>query len=241
METGPIIRNGIGSQEQDSNWSVDEEDKLIDKPNSAQGNLPPLTRLRATRAPRDPKVTTEQTKANVRAEPAKKPEAPKIPVEEATDLKSLRAKEWGKWLYNDANPLLMKGTQQICQVPDDWMSGVVVKLINPQNQKEIVFWDPPLEQRLKLSEKECNTLARAAAEFSISPMGMAIAAWVKANSQLIAMGSAMFVAGAYGWRLMQIRTEVAQLKELQAQRQQAEIAKQQAMQMADQNGGGVAA
>lgn len=128
-------------------------------------------------------------------------------------LIDLRAATWSKYIIEDVNPLLVKTAQQFIGAPFEWMDGVVI-MGKDAKGNDLKFWDPPLKERLALSNKDAHTLAKAVAQFSISPMGMVIAAWIKANSQLIAMGGALWVAGVYGYHLMQTKQQIDQIKSM---------------------------
>ena len=140
-----------------------------------------------------------------------------------------RTETWKNWVIQDANPLLLKATQTWCAIPDHWLDGVVLSGIDPNTNKALTFWDPPLRSRLELSEKKAKTLARAAAEFSVSPMGVAVVTWVESHQFMIAMGAAMWVAAQYGWVLMQTKAEVAQVLKIVEQQTLAQMQNQAAM------------
>jgi len=139
-----------------------------------------------------------------------------------------RTEQWKTWIIEDANPLLLKATQTWCQIPDRWLDDKILSAIDPNTNKALVFWDPPLRSRLELSEKKAKTLAKAAAEFSVSPMGVAIVTWVETHQFIISVGAAMVVAAQYGWTLMQTKAEVAQVRNIVEQQQLAQM-QQQAM------------
>ena len=153
--------------------------------------------------------------------------APVIPIGSGDDVKKQRIEEraqrWGQYLYNDFNPMLVTGTSQFIGVPEPWLKGgpgvsednqpCPVQIPMPDG-KTVTFWDPTLEKQLSLSKQECNRIAKAGATFAESPMGMALDAWLQHNAHYVALAAALWAAGSYGWRVMRIRTEVAQLKEL---------------------------
>lgn len=166
----------------------------------------------------------------VRNLPAAKEGTRDAKVKERTD-------QWTHWIIEDANPLLLKSTQTWCGIPEMWLDNKILSAIDPKTNKAIVFWDPPLRTRLELSEKKAKTLAKAAAEFSVSPMGVAIVAWVETHQFMISVGMAMWVAAQYGWVLMQTKAEVAQVKAIVEQQRMAAM-QQQAMQEGYTGGNG---
>lgn len=194
--------------EENGNRSIEIPDptpsaKSTDEATKVNVNRPipppkPISRIPQTETAKTPPKTAQRM-------PAKAPE--EIPLVE------LRANQWTKYIIEDLNPLLVKGSQGFIGVPDEWMDGVVAKGLDAKGN-EITFWTPPLKERLAFSEKEAKSLAKAAAQFSISPMGQVITVWIKSNAQLIAMAGALYVAGSYGYRLMQLKQQADQLKNL---------------------------
>lgn len=134
-----------------------------------------------------------------------------------------RTVKWTHFVLDDFNPLLLKATQSWCNIPDYWLDNRILQAIDPATNKALIFWEPTLRTRLELSEKKAKTLAKAAAEFSVSPMGVAVVTWVETHQFMIAVGSALFVAAQYGWTLMQTKAEVAQVKNIVEQQQQAQL------------------
>jgi hypothetical protein len=135
-----------------------------------------------------------------------------------------RAKEWGKRLHDDVNPLLLHGASVFAGVPESWLrggplNGQPLDIPTPDG-KVLSFWRPTLEHQLTLSDKDCERLARAGAQFAESNTGRAIVAMLEANSQWLVLGTAIFIAGKYGWNVMKIKNEVAQLKQLMEQQSQ---------------------
>lgn len=130
-----------------------------------------------------------------------------------------RTQRWGSQLYDDFNPMLVNGVQKFIDAPDDWMDNQVASFQTPDG-KTVTFWQPVLREQLTLSEKDCNRLARAGANFAESPMGQAFVAWMEHNQHWVAMGVALYAVGSYGWKLARIRTEIGQLKEVVKQQQQ---------------------
>jgi hypothetical protein len=214
-----------------------------------------------TRIPRERNPVLDQvTKVNIgempsfeRQTPQEKPPAPPTPPKgrgvtlsgtKNTVVKQ-RTEEWKSWIYEDLNPLLVKYTSQFVGIPDNppelaaqgvpnqFLHGVVLAAIHPQTNKPITFWDPPLYDRLSLSESKAKKLAAAAAEFSVSPMGVAIVTWIETHQFMITMGAALVVAAQYGWVLMQTKAEVAQVKQIIEE--QTKVMMQQ-QQMLHQNG-----
>jgi hypothetical protein len=150
-----------------------------------------------------------------------------------------RTKQWTTYLVEDFNPLLVKATSVFVGIPDDaWLNTVVLSAIKPgvngAPDQAINFWDPPLKTRLELSQRKANKLAKAAAEFSVSPMGVAVVTWVETHQFMIALSGALLVAAQYGWTLMQTKAEIAQVKSIIEQQTAAQM--QNAM--AAQNGEG---
>lgn len=137
-----------------------------------------------------------------------------------------RTNQWKDWIVSDFNPVLVKYTSQFVGIPDTppelaakgisnpFLHGVVLAAIHPQTNKPITFWDPPLYDRLSLSEKKAEKLAHAAAEFSVSPMGVAIYTWIETHQFMITMGAALVVAAQYGWTLMQTKAEISTVKQI---------------------------
>lgn len=135
-----------------------------------------------------------------------------------------RTNQWKDWIYEDFNPLLVKYTSSFVGIPDTppelamkgipnpFLHGKVLAGINPQTNKPVTFWDPPLYDRLSLDEKQSKKLAAAAAEFSVSPMGVAVMTWIETHQFIITVGAALVVAAQYGWGLMQTKAEVGQVK-----------------------------
>jgi hypothetical protein len=195
-----------------------------------------------TRIPRERNPILDQiTKVNIgempsfeRQTPQEKPTPPPAPPKgrgtvvsgtKNTVVKE-RTNQWKNWIYEDFNPLLVKYTSQFVgipdnppelaaqQVPNQFLHGVVLAAIHPQTNKPITFWDPPLYDRLSLDEKQAKKLAAAAAEFSVSPMGVAVVTWIETHQFMITMGAALIVAAQYGWTLMQTKAEVGQVKQI---------------------------
>lgn len=171
-----------------------------------------------------PKEEPKKETINVQARAARvegdKPRAlPAIsPIDPKKERIVQRTQEWGTYLYKDFNPLLVSGVKQFAQIPDTWIdggpaNGAPLQFQTPDG-KVLTFWEPPLKEQLSLSEKDCMKLARAGANFAESPMGQALTAWLEHNAHWLAVGAALLVAGSYGWRVMRIRTEVAQLQEV---------------------------
>lgn len=148
------------------------------------------------------------------------------------DVISERTAQWTEYIIKDLNPLLLAGATAFTGVPEFWLDNVIMEAVHPETGKHLVFWNPTLRTRLELSQKKAEKLAKAAAEFSVSPMGVALVTWVETHQFMIAVGAALVVAGQYGWTLMQTKAEVAQLKSIMNQ----QMAVQQQMQMAAQNG-----
>ena len=156
-----------------------------------------------------------------------------------------RTEEWRTWIYEDFNPILVKYTSQFVGIPDTppelaaqgipnpFLHGTVLAAIHPQTNKPITFWDPPLYNRLSLDEKQSKKLAAAAAEFSVSPMGVAVMTWIETHQFMITVGAALVVAAQYGWMLMQTKAEIAQVKTIIEEQQKI---MQQQQQMLHQNG-----
>lgn len=130
-----------------------------------------------------------------------------------------RAEEWGNYLHKDFNPLLVTYTGKFIGVPDDsWLkggpaNGQPVTFTTPDG-KQVTFWNPTIEEQLTLSEKDCKKLAKAGAMFAESNMGQLLTAWMENNAHWVAVGAALLVAGSYGWRVMRLRTEIEQLKQV---------------------------
>lgn len=157
------------------------------------------------------------------------------PVENGKKAQTIkeRTETFKTFIINDANPFLVKTTSAWIGIPDEsWLNGVVLEAINPQNGQVMRFWDPALRTRLELSDAKAQRIARAIAELSVSPMGVAVVTWIEQHEFMIAIGAALFVAGQYGFALMQTKAEVQQLRKVYEQ-QQAILAQQSA---ANQNG-----
>jgi hypothetical protein len=174
----------------------------------------------------DTKVSIDDVKREQFARPTRPEKVPQIKLGTRDEVIKKRVAEWSNWIIDDANPLLLKATQAYCGIPEFWLDNRVLQAIDPQTNKALIFWDPPLRSRLELSEKKAKTLAKAAAEFSVSPMGVAITTWVEAHQFIIAVGAALVVAGQYGWTLMQTKAEVTQVKAIVEQQQLAQAQNQ---------------
>lgn len=124
-----------------------------------------------------------------------------------------RTEKWTKYIVKDFNPMLYSAVSTYAGIPSEWADAVIFEGQGPDG-KVIKLWDPSLRTRLTFTEGEAEKLAAAAARFSISPMGMAISAWIESNAGLIALAAAGFVAAKYGWRVMQTKAEVAQVKDM---------------------------
>lgn len=171
-----------------------------------------------------PERKAETPKKETPKEASKVTKLPIPPQATATDkLKIERKERWTKYIVDDLNPFLFTTTTQFCSIPPELMQpGLKLQGQNPQTGEVITVWDSStLKEKLTFSEKDANKLAEAAARFSISPMGMAITAWIESNAGIIALGLAAWVAGRYGWRVMQVKQEVTQLKAVMEQQQQA--------------------
>jgi hypothetical protein len=163
-----------------------------------------------------------------------------IPTGNRDKLVEQRTKQWTTYLVEDFNPLLVKATSTFVGIPDEsWLTSVVLSAIKPgvngAPDQAINFWEPPLKTRLELSQKKARTLAKAAAEFSVSPMGVAVVTWVETHQFMIAVGAAMMVAAQYGWTLMQTKAEIAQVKSIIEDQMKAQM---QMQMQAQQNGEG---
>lgn len=241
-----------GANGEDNGWQEVPEAPIVETPaqrlvreqrttviDTDNRRVPPTPRrIRTASEPTSTRITRDQARIADKKteEAAKKASESKQPEKIPDNLIDLRSREWATWLQQDANPLLVKFSQNVIGAPDPWMNSVVARI--PVDGKEIVFWEPHLQDQLALTESECKSLAKAAAVFSTSPMGLAIAAWVKTNQQLIALAIAMYAAGKYGWRLMQLKAQVSMLKEQAEKAQAAMAARAVAEEMANQNGGG---
>lgn len=144
------------------------------------------------------------------------------PIGETDPKKALiadRAEKWGKYLFDDFNPMLVSTASTFAGIPEPWLDGgpgqdgSPLRIPTPEG-KVLTFWDPSLREQLSLSEKDCNRIAKAGATFSVSPMGQVLSAFLENNAHYIALAGALAAAGSYGWRLMRIKGEVTQLKEL---------------------------
>lgn len=167
------------------------------------------------------KVENREPRVNNKEEP-KKATVTALPGAGSGDSKNDRiedhARQWGNWLYQDFNPLLVANVARFADIPDPWLKGGPANgqplTIQTPDGKVVTFWQPSLEEQLALSEKEAKRLAKAAAVFAESDMGKVMVAFLEANAHWVALGAALWVAGTYGWKVMRIRTEVAQLKEV---------------------------
>lgn len=146
--------------------------------------------------------------------------APVVPISDDPKKQRIaeRTERWATYLYDDFNPLLVSGVSQFAGIPEPWLdggpnNGAPIQLQTPEG-KVLTFWDPSLRSQLSFSQKDCKKLAKSGAIFAESTMGQVVTAWLEHNAHFIALGSALMVAGAYGWRVMRIKTEVGQLKEL---------------------------
>jgi hypothetical protein len=175
----------------------------------------------------DRKVASAKTQPKTEPTTSIKKEEPKkvssirsgTPVTTLDGVRLQRKNEWSKYIYKDLNPMLFSGIKSYCAIPEGWEDGIVFEGIHPETNKPIQLWNPSLRQRLTFSEKESEKLADAAARFSISPMGIAVTAWLESNAGLIALGMAAFVAAKFGWKVMQTKAEITQMKEIYAQQQ----------------------
>jgi hypothetical protein len=177
------------------------------------------------------RLDTKVSIGDIGKENFKRPErepgkVPTIKLGTREEIVRKRTAEWTNWIIEDANPLLLKATQTWCSIPDPWIDGKVFEAIEPTTNKHIIFWEPSLRTRLELSEKKAKTLAKAAAEFSVSPFGVAIVTWIETHQLLITVGAAMWVAAQYGWVLMQTKAEVAQVKQIAEQQAMAQLQNQ---------------
>jgi hypothetical protein len=238
-----------------------KDKSVADESPEIESDIVPGEQEFETRIPRERNPILDQiTKVNVgempsfeRQTPQERPTPPPAPPKgrgvsssgtKNTVVKQ-RTDEWKNWIYNDFNPLLVKYTSQFVGIPDNppeliaqgvpnqFLHGVVLAAINPQTNKPITFWDPPLYDRLSLNEKQSKKLAAAAAEFSVSPMGVAVVAWIETHQFMITVGAALVVAAQYGWTLMQTKAEVGQVKHIIEE--QTKVMQQQ-QQMLHQNG-----
>ena len=140
------------------------------------------------------------------------------PAGKKDDVVVQRTQQWTNYLLDDANPLLVKVTSGFVGIPNEaWLDDVVMEAIDPKTNKHMVFWSPPLRSRLELDRKKAEKLARAAAEFSVSPMGVGIFTWIETHQFMICVGSALIVGAQYGWTLMQTKAEVSQLRTIYEQ------------------------
>ncbi len=152
--------------------------------------------------------------------PAAKPKEP-TPISKASTsavsqndkMRLERTNQWTKFILNDANPFLFSAVSNYAGIPAEWADTVIFEGMGPDG-KVIKLWDPSLRTRLTFSEGEAKRLAEAAARFSVSPMGQAIGLWIESNAGILALALAGFAAAKYGWRVMQTRTEVAQVKDM---------------------------
>ncbi len=162
------------------------------------------------------------TRPEVPPRPAPKP-VPKTPDDVPVSLEErnrAKVKQWGEYIYRDVNPLLVQGAANFAGVPPEWVDAKVAQVKTPDG-KTLTFWEPTIKDRLTLTEKQSERLAGAFVQFASSPLGVAVQMWAKANAGLIAMGGALLVAGQYGWRVAQIKSEVAQVKQMLQENQNA--------------------
>lgn len=179
-------------------------------------------------------ITPQQREARTqqaRGQDKPRPLAAVAPIDAKKERINERAEKWGEYLYKDFNPLLVSGASQLAGIPADWLEGGPIQgqpiRLTMADGKELVLWDPPLKEQLSLSEADCKKLAKTGAIFAESTMGQALTMWLEQNAHLIALATALYVAGAYGYRLMAIRAQVGQLKtiiEQQAQMMQPQPA-----------------
>jgi len=142
------------------------------------------------------------------------------------EVVKLRTDTWKGYIFRDVNPFLTKVTTNFIGVPDErWLDNVIFEGLTPDG-KVIRLWDPSLRSRLELSERKAEILAKALAELSVSPLGVALVTWIETHQFIISVGMALGVGVQYGWTLMQTRAEVQQV--LQVMKQQAEIQAQHA-------------
>jgi hypothetical protein len=157
----------------------------------------------------------------------RQPKVSEVKLGTRDEIVRQRTAQWSNWIIQDMNPLLLKATQTWCAIPESWLDNQVLQGIDPNTNKVFVFWDPVLRTRLELSDKKAKSLAKAAAEFSVSPFGVAIVTWVETHQFMIAVGTALVISAQYGWMLMQTKAEVAQVKQI-VQQQQLAMAQNQA-------------
>lgn len=174
------------------------------------------------------KFTVVNEPAEVKTPPKKESKAaPKVAsVTKITNPEALRLErkqKWSQWIYKDANPVIFSGVKQFAAIPDGWEDQVIAEFVTPDG-KTVKLWEPTLRQRLTFSESDSEKLADALARFSVSPMGLAITAWIEANAGLISLALAAWIAGRFGWRVMQTKAEIAQFKEMLKQQQEAMMA-----------------
>lgn len=243
--------------------AVKEKKPMTDiQPEESESDIQPGEQEFETRQPRERNPILDQiTKVNVgempgferqTPQPDKPPTSPAPPKGRGVSVSGTkntivkeRTLQWQHWIYEDFNPLLVKYTSSFVGIPDTppelamkgipnpFLHGQVLAGIHPQTNKPITFWDPPLYDRLSLDEKQSKKLAAAAAEFSVSPMGVAIMTWIETHQFMITVGAALVVAAQYGWTLMQTKAEVGQVKQILEE--QAKIMQQQQSMLA-QNG-----
>ena len=163
-------------------------------------------------------ASTSETVKPATSAPKKVTNIP-TPSNSSDAIRARRSEEWGRYIVNDLNPLMFSAVKSYTGIPDGWEDGVIVEALGPKGEP-IKFWDPSLRTRLTFSESEAKRLADAASRFSVSPMGMAIHAWIESNAGLIALALAGFVSAKYGWRVMQTKQEITQLKEVMTKQQE---------------------
>lgn len=226
----PEMREEEGFEEGEEEFAASPSEFLqrVEERKAAKEN----TKVSIAESPAFSRNTFAEEK-KIEPEPAKKTTGRRPIVIQGTkeELVAKRTQQWTQYIVEDFNPLLVKYTSTWIGIPDNppslalqpnpFLDGVILAAIDPRTNKPITFWDPPLRQRLELSNRKAEKLARAAAEFSVSPMGVAIVTWVETHQFMIAMGSALFVAAQYGWVLMQTKTEVGMVKEIVKQQTEA--------------------
>lgn len=158
-----------------------------------------------------------------------------------------RAKMWSDQILKDLNPVLVATSTMFIGAPGEWLDLTVsdVTDLSPEDRKAFTakkgfvglgpvvigdakvlapVWNPTLRTQLSLDEAQAKRLANAAAQFSDSPMGLALAGWFNSHQELIALGLAGITAGMYGWRLMSMKQAIGQVQTTLAQIQAAEAA-----------------
>lgn len=158
---------------------------------------------------------------------------PRTPQDEAKLIERGKKQRLVK-LILDNNDGIVTAQCWMLQVPDDWRDKKILELITKDQQgntKEVKFWEPTLNEQLKVTQREAEFVAGALVRFSESPQAKMFAGLTNTLAPYIEILGALGFVAYRVIRLEKFRKDIETVKFY--------AAKQQEEMQARANGGAV--